>query len=306
MPSTPDATPRLGRDTRRTVEQFDRIAEQVPPAPRLFRGPVPRRGVGLERFRHRRRRAQLIGCCVGEAMAASGETTVQTPDPLRPESEPTGLDVTFSALWCYRIARQETAKYDRSILWGDGAIVSDALKAVQAHGLARYDTWPSTEANYRNYRDDRPPPGVAEAPKYKPIGEVRRLVDPDQVLEYLAAGYSVVVGTNWPEAALRTRPAADGRHWFDWSGRSVGGHAYELLGYDLDADWVCAGNSWDNASWGSQPGGYAYTKLSVYLRELSAAMLANGRSEAIVYTEVEGDWHPKARPIDWPDVLKRI
>lgn len=457
-PLGPDNHPPLGRDTDLTIDEAPRLLEQVKPAPRLFRGPVPRKGVGLQRFRNKRYRGQLIGCCfpagtlvrmadggekpiesvgvndevaafrveppsgtglfcpgprtnpvvrtfsrrytgnlitfilddgapitatadhqfycemngedpdefwvpasdiqtgaqifsvggdilvghtilrvtrrpvvdfpvydfevaedhnfiaggylvhncVGEAMAASGETTVQTPDPLKPDSNPTGLDVTFSALWTYHIARKVTARYAPSIFRGEGAIVTDALKAAEEFGLILYDAWPSTDQNYRNYSDRAALPGAEQARRHKPIGELRRLTSPDQVFEYLAAGYSVVPGTSWPANAFNTRLAADGRHWFDWTGRSVGGHAYELLDYDMDADWVCIGNSWDNARWGAQPGGFAYTRLSVYIRELSASMLANARSEAIVYTEVEGDWHPRANPADWAGLFMRI
>src|SRR5690606_12634313 len=112
--------------------------------------------------------------CVGESGAASGETTVQTPDPLRPDSKPTGLAVAFSSLWIYYLARQETAKYDRSILRGEGAIVSDALKAVQAEGLIALDAWPDDDAAYYAIeRSGRLPAAVTDAPRYRPIGDIR-------------------------------------------------------------------------------------------------------------------------------------
>lgn len=292
----------LGRDTARTIRAFDRIAATVAPAPTLFRGPVPRRSPRLDRFRFARHRGQLIGCCVGESGSAMGETAVQTPDPLTPESKPTGLAVSFSPLWVYWVARRETAKYDRSIYRGEGAIVSDALKAVQAEGLVDFAAWPATEATYRAYRDDRPHPGINGAARRKVIGDVRRLVDPEQVLEYLAGGFSVWIGVPW-RGGFETRAAADGRHRFGWNQPAAGGHAVELLAYDLDANEVAVGNSWMNAGWGDRERGVGWCPWSHLARDLSAVALRSGQSEAVVFTEVEGDWTPRAEPLDWRSIL---
>ena len=84
-------------------------------------------------------------------------------------------------------------------------------------------------------------------------------------------------------------------------GFGVGGHAVELLDYDLDAVRVWIGNSWVNARWGLQPGGIGYTSWSDLARDLSDSALDSGRSEACVVTDLNG-WQPKV--LDWRGLYK--
>jgi hypothetical protein len=293
----------MGRDTARTVAASDRIAATVAPAPRLFRGPVPRKSPRLDAFRLARRRDQKIGKCVGESGAANAETTVQTPNPLKPDSVPTGHPAAYSSLWVYYVARRETARYDRSIYNGEGAIVTDALKAVQAEGFIPFDAWPDNDHDYyRVERSGRLPQAVQAAVRHKAIGDIRRLTDPDQVLEYLAGGYSVWIGVPW-RGGFETRPHADGRHRFRWDSGLAGGHAVELLAYDLDDDLVAVGNSWMGANWGDPERGVAWCPWTAMARELSARAIASGQSEAVVFTEVDAAWEPKVIDLDWTTVL---
>lgn len=274
--------------------QWERIVATVRVAPRLLRGELPRKSPELWKFRNPRYRGQLIGCCVGESGAAMAETTIRTPEPLEPSSQPrTAFDL--SPLWVYWIARRKSAELGaRDIYNGEGAIVTHALEAVIEHGFIPFSAWPATDQTYRSYSDRRPHPGAEQAPRHKPLKDMRRLESPDQVLEYLAGGYSVWIGVPWGAGN------PDGSGNFRWA-EGRGGHAVELLGYDLDADRVCVGNSWDNGKWGHQPGGYAFCKWSALARTLSTAKLANGTSEAVVVAEVEGNWAPKVR--SWTEAL---
>lgn len=275
----------LGRDTEATVRAWDGIADAISPAPTLFRGPLPRRSPDLARFRNPRFRNQVRGTCVGQSGAAMAETTIRTPTSFDERTAPNPA-IDLSPLWVYAIAREES-RAQGIRLGGEGAIVSHALLAVQKRGFVPWDAWPCTEANERAYRDGRIPQSALDAPKFMPIQDVRRLTGPDQVLEYLAGGYSVWIGVPW-RGGMQTRP--DGS--FSWGGRAAGGHAVELLGYDLDADRAWIGNSW--SGWGKQPSGVGVTQWSALARDLTEAALAQGNSEACVVAEVDG-WQPKVK-----------
>ena len=278
----------LGRDTDATMRSVARIGHVLRAAPPVMKGTYPRKSFRLDRFHNTRYRGQLIGSCVGEAGAAMGETTVRTPEPLKEDSVP--LDpVAFSQLWCYWIARDYSRRQGIN-LGGEGAIVSHFYAAANERdkGLKPYEVWPATEANYRSYRDTSVPRAAIEAEPIPPRGEGLVLTDPDQIFEYLAAGYSVDVGTSW-HGAQSTR--ADG--YCRWGSPSIGGHSYQLLWYDLDKNQIGFSNSWDNAQFGLQPGGLWWTDLNVYMQEFSAQTMRSGQSEAVVIAEVGIEVKPK-------------
>lgn len=281
----------LGRDTEATVRGWEAIAVDVLPAPTIFRGPLPRRSPDLARFRNPRFRNQVRGTCVGQSGAAMGETTIRTPAGFDAQSEPNPA-IDLSPLWVYAIAR-EFSREQGVRLGGEGAIVSHALLAVQKRGFIAWDAWPGTEANERAYRDGRIPQAALDAPKLMPVQDVRRLTSADQILEYLASGYSVWLGLPW-RGGMQTR--SDGS--FDWGGRAVGGHAVELLGYDLDADRAWIGNSW--SAWGLQPSGVGVTSWTALAKDLTEQALNAGSSEACVVAELDG-WQPKVK--SWADAL---
>jgi hypothetical protein len=275
----------LGRDTEATIQSWDAIADAIQPAPTLFHGPLPRRSTDLIRFRNPRPRNQVRGTCVGQSGAAVAETTIRTPIEFDERMQPNPA-VDLSPLWVYAIAR-EYSRAQGVRLGGEGAIVCHALLAVKERGFAPWDAWPCTETNERAFRDGRIPQSALDAPKLMPIQDLRRLTQPDQILEYLAGGYSVWIGVPW-RGGMETRP--DGS--FGWGGRAAGGHAVELMGYDLDADRAWIGNSW--AGWGLQPSGVGFTRWSALSRDLEESLLNSGSSEACVVTEVDG-WQPKVK-----------
>ncbi len=216
------------------------------------------------------------------------ETTLRTPSPLVEESTPLVGTWAFSSLWVYHSARRYSAEQGRPVR-GEGAIVTDALSAVVKYGLLPYDMWPSTDENYRAYSDAKIPGAAARATKIKIRGEARRLTDAEAILEHLAAGHSVQIGLPWRSGANRT--SDDGR--FAWAGFPVGGHAVELLGYDLDSDTLAVGNSWGNARWGVQPASlsdprdYGFCRWSDFARDLTREAFSTGLVEAVVITEVD-------------------
>jgi hypothetical protein len=278
-----------------TQESWKSICSVMGEAPPLYDGPPPRRSPPLDLARNPRRRAQLIGCCVGENSTSMSETCVRVDHP-----NVTGVNVpiipgapSFSALWTYHIARAYSASQGRP-LSGDGAILSDALTAICQQGLISYDTWPSTDDAYKNYSDNVTPPGVANAPRILVKGAAQRLMSADAILQYLGQGYSVAIGIPWRSGAMST--AADGG--FAWTGSVVGGHCVELLAYDLDADTVKIGNSWDNVEWGLQPTdptkprGIGTTSWSALARDLPPQNFTDGTIEVIVI--VGFDWTPSA------------
>src|SRR5690606_38162259 len=128
--------------------------------------------------------------------------------------------------------------------------------------------WPDDDAAYYAIeRSGRLPAAVTDAPRYRPIGDIRRLESPDQILEYLAGGYSVWIGVPW-RGGFETRASPDGRHRFAWRSGVAGGHAVELLAYDLDDDLVAVGNSWMGARWGDERTGVAWCPWSDLARDL--------------------------------------
>lgn len=268
----------LGRvDARPYLES---IQSSIRVAPKLFRGPLPRRSPNIRRFRNPRLHHQVTGTCVGQSGASLAETTIRTPDGFKDDTKPNkAIDV--SPLWVYAKAREYTARTDRSIYNGEGAVVSHALLAMKEAGFVGWDAWPCTEANERAFRDGVVPTEALQSKKLMPIGDVRRLETWDQVREYLAGGYSVWIGVSWPSGAMST--TADGK--FSWSGRSVGGHAVELVGYDEDAGVAWINNSWQG--WGDSLG-CGYTSLPAIANVLSDRNLASGGSEAVVISNVDG------------------
>jgi hypothetical protein len=285
--STPESPLPMGRDTDLTVEMWETVVQGIKPAGSLFRGPIPRQSPGLRLYRNPRLRAQVTGICVGESGAAMFETTVRTPEPFKEGAEPRP-SYNFSPLWIYQVARKKTRELGGRLM-GDGAVVSHALMAVQEEGVIALFHWPCNAQTERAYRDNVTPASARNARKHKPFGDSRRLTDSDQILEYLAAGYSAWVGVPW-RGGFRT--AADGR--FSWGGMGAGGHAVELLDYDLDKDRLWVGNSW--AQWGVNNIGYC--SLKSFFGEFSSGALSSGRAEACVVTEVEGDWRVKVQPFE--------
>lgn len=287
----------LGRDTKATQLAWGRVAQAIPPAPTLFRGPVPSKSPAIWRFRNPRYRNQVTGTCVGQSGAAMAETSIRTPVQFTDASEP-NPPIDLSPIWVYVQSRLRCEKEGIRIFGGEGSIVSYALLAMKDEGFIAWEDWPGTPENERKAQGRTVPKNAMEAKRYRPIDQndgVRRLTSPEHCLEAMAGGWSEWIGIPWPNGAMNTNSEG----YFPLKGRSVGGHAVELLGYDLDADRVWVGNSW--AGWGDAAS-IGWTQWSSMARLLSESNLADGTSEACVISEVDG-WKQKAKRKRARDVL---
>lgn len=306
MGDAPLSASMFGR-VKPSTDQLLAIQASVLEAPTLSpTAEPPRRSPPLWRYRLPRVRGQLIGCCVGESGASMLETTCRTPAGENIDlvnARPLDATPAFSALGVYWAARDYSRRQGRPIR-GEGAIVTDALTAVCESGVALYQAWPSTDANYRNYSDNKPPASFRTAPRLRPAGECRRITNEKQVLQYLGAGFSLWFGGPWRGGS---RTAKDGA--FSWNNPAQGGHAVELLGYDLDTDRIVIGNSWDNAGWGVQPAvesglprGWGYCPWSQFRLDLMAEDFVSGSVEVCVICEVS--WAPPVPvPVPTPEPL---
>jgi len=160
-------------------------------------------------------------------------------------------------------------------------------------GVVRYENYPSTPAAYQSYSDRvvLGPKGLADK-KSHIVQYKARITTFDGILDAMASGRAVVVGTNIPEGMTQTDSA--GR--FNWAGGIIGGHCYLAVDYDLDLDLIYLDNSWDNIGWGdksgTKPRPLGVTSLSRWRAEFSDRNMSNGVSEAIVYDD-DGGWSPK-------------
>ena len=288
----------LGRDTEATEANWEAIAASMPVAPQLFMGERPRK-TNNAKFLYPRYSGQLRGCCVGEAAAHAIEHLTRLPADKNPNSPPRE-GMAISPLATYLQARL----YSRSRglnLGGEGAIVSHCAEAISDAdgGIVRYDYYPATTENYKQYSDNvRLSAKALEDKKTYIVREKALLTSFDAILDALASGRTVDVGTPIPSGMMNT--SADGSfRWTGWglTGRGVGGHSYLLVDYDLDADLMYVDNSWDNAGWGDVAGCKAgkyprplgKVRISEFYATFESRLLTNGTSEAVVFNDA-GDW----------------
>lgn len=293
-----------GRCTAETVRHWEEIRDEVGTAPAIRFGEPPPRSPGNVSYRLRRYRAQEIGCCVGEAIAQAAEALLRMP-AARVEGDAPLPGQALSPLVPYWLAR----RYSRAAglrLPAEGAIVSHAALACAEEdaGLAPLETWPPTPESYRSYSDRRQPPaGALEAAATHTLREHAVVADAAGCLHWLAAGYPLVIGADWPQGILTTRP--DG--YFDCGGGPGGvGHALVWYDYDRNADVAIVGNSWANARWGRLTNdpqlppacqGYdnvGWCRLSDMMKLFTPNLMGTGRTEALVINTVEG-WEPRVR-----------
>ena len=291
----PTTTIHMGRDTAATIRAVASVGHVLKAAPVVSRGTLPQQSPNLFAYTNKRYRGQEIGCCVGEAMAALAETSAKTPDPFQ-DGAPALPDVAFSQLFCYWLARQKSAELGVN-LGGEGAIVSHALKGLMEGlrsgvkgGYRAYDLWPATDQTYASYRDRSPIKAAVDGTSIPLVGPALMLTYPEQILEYLSIGQPVGVGTPWT-GGMQSAP--DGR--ISWGGATVGGHAYQIVAYDMPANRIYGTNSWDNARYGVQPGGLFYTNLTSWMSMFTTRTMASGECEAMVIEDVgvrqaAGDW----------------
>lgn len=96
--------------------------------------------------------------------------------------------------------------------------------------------------------------------------------DLETMLNWLAFKGPVVLGTNWLEQMRRPNAAGIVRV----SGRVIGGHAYEAIGYDDATELVYCQNSW-GTGWGKRG--------RFYLRYADLARLIEAKGEVCTATE---------------------
>lgn len=300
MPSDPGLIRTPGRIAP-TPREWDRIVGRVGYAPTILRGEIPRRSPDNRAFANKRYRGQLIGDCVGENVTQMTEALLRMPADRRADSAPLPAK-SLSPLLTYWLARKYAR--DKGInLGGEGAIVSHAIEAIDALGVASYDLYPATPENYRGYSDRRPPPAAAteEAARHS-IKEKAVLDTPEKMLTFLGGGFVLAVGAAFPHGMLQT----DDTGYFAMRGANDVGHCVCVYDYDLDANKVWIGNSWANARWGARTDDPEYppecqghsnigwTQLDAFLRWFTPRMMQSGQSEAVVANDVEG-WAPKVR-----------
>lgn len=295
---------RTGRASNATVRNWDDIVGSVGYAPSIKEGPPPARSPRNVEYRLKRYRAQLLGCCVGETLAQLGECLLRMP-VARAEGDRPVPGPALTPLLPYYLARQ----YSRALgirLPAEGAIVSHCALALaeEDSGYAPLETWAPTPEAYRRYSDRRPPPdaALAEAPQHT-IRELALLPDAAACLTWLAAGYPLAIGCDFPRGILQTRD--DG--YFDCSGGPGDvGHAVVWYDYDQVQDVAIIGNHWANVRWGRKSNdpelppeceGYdnvGWCRLSDLLTLFTPALMSRGRTEAVVVNTVEG-WEPRVR-----------
>lgn len=249
---------------------------------------IPNESLPIWKFRCPRPRNQLIGCCVGESGASMAETTTRTPENFNENTRPV-FGKWFSALWVYWLARNESR--DRGVkIIGDGAIVSHAAIAMEKHGFLEYHFWPSTKENYDRYREEEHQ-NKKEAFRlskfYFPAKRGMALINSfDQMLMWMADGYSIWVGMPWPQnwmTTFRNGILATA------SNTTIGGHAVEFLGFN--DNYVAIGNSW--ANWGAnydtttRTSNIGWARMSDIKKIFNDSAFASGKVEAAVICEVK-------------------
>lgn len=298
----PRGTRPLGRDTDSTVANWGVIAPEMPVAPAVMRGPLPRKSPPIWRFVNPRKHAQTIGDCVGRSGARMPELLLRVPETAGPASEPLPA-VDLSSLYTYWIARAESRS--RGVRLGpDGAIVSHSIMACSRLGYVGLDRWPDDETHERMYSDARPPSAsMQDFGKHHPVKTYAILDSLQKHYEYMSQGYPIQTGMEVTEGWRQTDE--EGR--FRNRGSVLGGHATCTVGYDMDAGWVAVLNSW--SEWGRRStdpmfaatGGYTnigYMPIEDYESHFTDEKIRTGRSEGVVATRLDGFDRPLVA-FDW-------
>ena len=307
-----DIDPRLlGRDTDMTVRHWDAITSQVPTAPKLMLGQRPARSPDNWQWLNYRYAGQLLGCCVGEAGAHAGEFANNAPvqssaGPERPPdagTPPPSLAmrdiVSLSSLYVYDQGRQACAERGMR-LGGAGCVVSVAADATAKTGFASAATYPVDDDAYDRYRDGGSPRAAVVEGRAHKVLKAHLLQSFDDILDYLAVGYSVWVGKPIYGGMRNTRE--DG--YYAPGGGYLGGHSTQFV--DYDGKVIREFNSWANAGWGMRanwPGldprnrgttNLGYTDLNWMGEQFTAASMSSGECEAVVLLDIE-TYRPRIR-----------
>jgi len=131
-----------------------------------------------------------------------------------------------------------------------GATIRNAIKSFAKHGTCPESMWPFDLSKLKDKPSDA---CYLEAEKHK-ITSYQRLTTLEDMLQCLAEGFPFIFGITIYESFESEETKKTGNIKMPvWNERTLGGHAMQCVGYDLNAETFLFGNSWGE-DWGQ--GGY--------------------------------------------------
>jgi hypothetical protein len=257
----------------------------------------------------------VVHNCVGKGTKNAVSTLLRIPkdatwDPQTPDQVPDrGPNIRLSGLYCYWNARNTHGRSG----FGEGAVVAYSLDGLLKYGFVTEELYPDTHANQTAYSDRNAP-----SQKMRDFGSTHRIQEShaaritsrDQFLDFMAAGFPVVLGVPIGQGWMNT--AEDGK--FSLGGRTVGGHCTVAVGYDQKLNRLYDRNSWfgwgavtDDPEFNSEDpalGGNAkgrsnigYCSLDEFLdRHFTERALSSGETDAFVLNDVP--WDGRDQPVE--------
>jgi hypothetical protein len=255
---TADGPRWFGRDTQSTMRDWAKIEDMMPRAPRPLRGAVPDVSPLIENFDPRIPWYQQRGFCVGWTAAMLGMIISKIPPGATSDTPPLPTH-RFSPIFSYDVSRMEARDEGINLGFGDGSIVSAALKAAAKYGFCLWETDPSDPQYEGPHKNGTVPDRKAFDEAKLHIGGYALCDDFEHGLELVGAGIPVNLGTNIPQGFMRT----DAKGWITLRGMTVGGHSYRLMGFNKKEDWGLLGNNWP--TWGRRhQGDESYMHMQYY------------------------------------------
>lgn len=177
----------------------------------------------------------------------------------------------------------------------NGSLISDAMRVMVEMGAAPWDTMPYNPADYRT----RPSQAAIEAAsKYKAKEFLRvKTTDMNEVKAQLSEGKPVVAGVLVYENFFNLK---GDQIYKEGLGKTYGGHAIALVGYDDSKNAVKFINSW-GTDWGDQGYGYIdyrwFTKIcqgAFVMIDQVETVIDQGKPDSSSIPEVVNDSNPIA------------
>ncbi|PJZ70662.1 cysteine protease [Leptospira perolatii] len=165
----------------------------------------------------------------------------------------------------------------------NGSLISDAMRLVVETGAATWEAMPYDEGNYLR----RPPQTAFDtASKFKAKEFLRvRQTDPNEVKSQLSQGRPVVAGIIVYENFMNLK----GKEIYkDGVGKTYGGHAISIVGYDDSKNAFKFINSW-STDWGDQ--GYGYIDYRWFTKVCQSAFV-------LVDQTASADVNPQPSPTE--------
>ncbi|WP_016752409.1 C1 family peptidase [Leptospira kirschneri] len=156
----------------------------------------------------------------------------------------------------------------------NGSLISDAMKVMVEMGAATWETMPYNPADYRT----RPSQAAIEAAsKYKAKEFLRvKTTDMNEVKAQLSEGKPVVAGVLVYENFFNLK---GDQIYKEGLGKTYGGHAIALVGYDDSKNAVKFINSW-GTDWGDQ--GYGYIDYRWFTKICQGAFVMIDQVETVI------------------------